>query len=825
MNPGIIFRAPPPSNSLVDESFVSTERNALKSDSSAHDDLERLVALADALIDARNAQLRDSGDFMENRVAADEMVKSIASSPLDGWALNDSHNSMNHLPTTEYLDTIVILAIELNLEHAANLVSWVGASRGQRSAQDPMYEEWNTIENIYLSIMQGAESVTAENALATLNLSVNLLDVMSNFQHSHATHLGPQGLASARAETSTPRSRGWILLQYHVMTVNTVKAAHLATQAIIDEAIADGAAGRGPDDARIGNVFRLEDMDGWIVLNANLEPIRLGDLEITTVRQVSYTDKSELPKHLRPQLPSDEDGATTIQDFHRGHSMTEAAPGNDKRDQRAAIYEPLPGAKDTDALGQTVATLNQVRHKQVSFIQEIFQGSMGQGLIEQQRKQSGDLPLADDNEALRYMVGEVYQSSHAQASTDFQHASYEAHSSEYDTLPDDLSAPGETVADKVQADMTRLAGEMSKRAFADTIAFVSRYLDAFTVHPIHNLWEDDHYLSRAFPRSLAGQLAQDCGVYALRIAYILGTLQPELDLSFHLAVVPNHVALVIMGKDVGVWVVNNNNIEEVGADELKLWSTGSVKSSISNPLDAFIGEIEASRFIEGANMPYVIIELPGETLKSPSKIEDVHLNEVKQAKLFSANPKVQIDGQDVDLRDEYTRVSERVSSLEERLTRFETTLLPCMAQQLNQWFQSGVDRQQNNQAAVDRQVVGNEVGRALIALALNAGGGKVQDVTGLEHLNELRTRVIPEIESSCMPNGGSIDINSEIKRIEARRQAVGLSLVTNPDVIEPNVEVTKLNTITEIHPDSGMANILERQTALSGLQLITPSQP
>ena len=63
-------------------------------------------------------------------------------------------------------------------------------------------------------------------------------------------------------------------------------------------------------------------------------------------------------------------------------------------------------------------------------------------------------------------------------------------------------------------------------AFFSTARLVKRYMDAFTgsvQYDIEDLSSEDNlnYLERSFPANLGGQILHDCGVYALRSAYIL----------------------------------------------------------------------------------------------------------------------------------------------------------------------------------------------------------------------------------------------------------------------------------------------------------------
>ena len=69
----------------------------------------------------------------------------------------------------------------------------------------------------------------------------------------------------------------------------------------------------------------------------------------------------------------------------------------------------------------------------------------------------------------------------------------------------------------------------------------------------------DNYLTQNFPRALTGQLIHDCGVYALKTAYLLSLISTKLNLKFQYIVLPNHVGLIITGKDIPVFIMHNDD--------------------------------------------------------------------------------------------------------------------------------------------------------------------------------------------------------------------------------------------------------------------------
>ncbi len=165
-----------------------------------------------------------------------------------------------------------------------------------------------------------------------------------------------------------------------------------------------------------------------------------------------------------------------------------------------------------------------------------------------------------------------------------------------------------------------------------TVGLLQGYLNAFTTHTPYNIDEfGDNYLARTFPRAMTGQLIHDCGVYALRVAYMLSLVREELHLTFRAAIMPVHVGLVIsFGADVskGALYVNNNSITIIPgtastvpgqqqttlSDLAEVWKTTDPKGQPRKgaPLDAkaLHAEIVGATFIEGVDVPVGLVDVP-----------------------------------------------------------------------------------------------------------------------------------------------------------------------------------------------------------------------
>lgn len=161
------------------------------------------------------------------------------------------------------------------------------------------------------------------------------------------------------------------------------------------------------------------------------------------------------------------------------------------------------------------------------------------------------------------------------------------------------------------------------KALLATVGVVKGYLGAFTVHTPYNIDEfGDNYLSRTFPRAMTGQLIHDCGVYALRVAYMLSLVRDELGLTFRAAIMPVHIGLVIsFGDDVskGALYVNNNEIMAFDGDRLAQFaaqwqSTTEAGGQRAKPakLDAqaLHAEVIGATFAEAADVPVRLVDVP-----------------------------------------------------------------------------------------------------------------------------------------------------------------------------------------------------------------------
>lgn len=156
-------------------------------------------------------------------------------------------------------------------------------------------------------------------------------------------------------------------------------------------------------------------------------------------------------------------------------------------------------------------------------------------------------------------------------------------------------------------------------AFVHVVRLLELYLQAFTTHTPFNI-EDfgDNYLTKTFPRALTGQLIHDCGVYALRIAYILSLVRQELGLKFRFVLLPVHVGLAVTGDKLPTVVAHNDTFWVFQPGEVaalrKQWQETNKQGEKRPPVkldeNQFLGELAAPLFISSVDMPFLVFDAP-----------------------------------------------------------------------------------------------------------------------------------------------------------------------------------------------------------------------
>src|SRR5262249_53990599 len=164
-------------------------------------------------------------------------------------------------------------------------------------------------------------------------------------------------------------------------------------------------------------------------------------------------------------------------------------------------------------------------------------------------------------------------------------------------------------------------------------SLVEGYLGTFTIHTPYDISEwGDNYLSRTFPRALTGQLIHDCGVYALRVAYMLSLVRERLNLRFRFIRLPAHLGLIITSKEdskIPMYLLHNNVFLKLNDSDLRdlqnYWlehdeQGNAVPRAKKFDERKFIGSVAAAAFIPRVDQPFRLEDVP--KLKGKSEKED-----------------------------------------------------------------------------------------------------------------------------------------------------------------------------------------------------------
>ncbi|MCI0537094.1 MAG: hypothetical protein L0Z50_17905, partial [Verrucomicrobiales bacterium] len=195
----------------------------------------------------------------------------------------------------------------------------------------------------------------------------------------------------------------------------------------------------------------------------------------------------------------------------------------------------------------------------------------------------------------------------------------------------------------------RKAKEGPAAAFTAVIRLLESFLQIFTTHTPYNI-EDfgDNHLTKEFPRALTGQLIHDCGVYALRIAYMLSLLRghKDLNLRFRFIVLPVHVGLIITGAGLPAYIAHNDRIVIFSAKSLAevrdAWIRTDEKGDPKTPAakpdeEQFLAELAGQEFIAGVDLPYALLEVPepkGGEAKVKADLWSFYTKKVAPVELF-----------------------------------------------------------------------------------------------------------------------------------------------------------------------------------------------
>ena len=161
------------------------------------------------------------------------------------------------------------------------------------------------------------------------------------------------------------------------------------------------------------------------------------------------------------------------------------------------------------------------------------------------------------------------------------------------------------------------ASDAHEKAWSAVIEFLSKYLSQWTTQAEFNMDERRSYFDRLFPRSQAGGVVHDCGVYAVRMAYVFLSLAecakpPQATgksrVSFLL--LPLHVGLLVEIAGFEPLVLHNQVMTRLKPDVVRAaedeWKQSPMADDPSDPADLrqrLLEDIAAQLFLRDVDLP------------------------------------------------------------------------------------------------------------------------------------------------------------------------------------------------------------------------------
>lgn len=197
--------------------------------------------------------------------------------------------------------------------------------------------------------------------------------------------------------------------------------------------------------------------------------------------------------------------------------------------------------------------------------------------------------------------------------------------------------------------------EARLEAWDEMVLILAAFVRSQTMHTDLNLAETPIYLDRLFPRTLHGQQLFDCGVYAVKLAYILlklapclirkGTDPPKPDAAFLLQ--PIHIGFMVKIAEFPPLFVQNDVVKWLAPPAEKLWRKEWDDGVRLDPDPAaaadkdrkFFEDVAAQHYVSELDMPIKRIAL--DKVSSPPKKAEVWAafdalnNKAKPVRLFS----------------------------------------------------------------------------------------------------------------------------------------------------------------------------------------------
>jgi hypothetical protein len=157
-------------------------------------------------------------------------------------------------------------------------------------------------------------------------------------------------------------------------------------------------------------------------------------------------------------------------------------------------------------------------------------------------------------------------------------------------------------------------------AAARMLEFVQHHLDAWTIHSKYNLDETPSYFDRNLPRALSGAELFDCGVSAVRLAFLFSQIGEcvsavagrKLANRISFVLLPLHVGLIVDMDPFVPFAMHNNKLFLLSQDKYDDWRdewNGKKDRKGSDPTDAnerrdkFLEDMAAQIFLRDVDLP------------------------------------------------------------------------------------------------------------------------------------------------------------------------------------------------------------------------------
>jgi hypothetical protein len=177
-----------------------------------------------------------------------------------------------------------------------------------------------------------------------------------------------------------------------------------------------------------------------------------------------------------------------------------------------------------------------------------------------------------------------------------------------------------------------------QEAWTTLLELLRRYLRTQTHHARFNLHEQPTYFDRDFPRALNGGALFDCGVYAVRLAFVFLSwaecigrgLEDPTPPRVSFILFPQHVGLIVELGDFPPFVVHNHILSSLSPEQERAWrNEWDEKSNLDRPdptdperrRQKFLEDLAAQLYIRDTDLP--LMRHPITRVSSPPRKHEI----------------------------------------------------------------------------------------------------------------------------------------------------------------------------------------------------------